>query len=385
MVGTRGAFAFVQHGPFSGVNRRLAPALAVALRMRVTVVDVANRSRLGRGSILNGPPRNLVEVIRERGMGAAAHPHKALSERRSTAFMFESRSREAQTALAARDLRFVIQTQTMFDASMSDLPFFIFTDHTARANRHYSSGYGATRWSARWIELEGRTYRRADHIFTTSDFARRSLIEDYGCLESKVTTVGSAPLASFDGRGAIKVVEDGKSNDDRDTKTILFVGVDWERKGGPLLVKAFRELRRSGVNVRLRIVGCRPRIRCAGVEIIGPVGVEVVAAELQSADIFCLPSWAEPSAVAYLEAAQAGVPVVATRVGATPERVLHGRTGYLCDAGDCDELVEQLRCLLEDAETARRMSSAARTFATRFNWEVIAQNIAAGISTACAY
>jgi len=223
--------------------------------------------------------------------------------------------------------------------------------------------------------MEADAYQRADRVFTTSEFARKSLIEDYGCPPQRVTAVGWAPNLAADDEGGV-----GARGHKSKERSVLFVGIDWERKGGPLLVEAFRRLRRTDKNVELRIVGCHPRLRGDGIRVLGRLSPAAVRAEYERASVFCMPSWVEPSAAAYLEAAACGLPVVATRVGATPECVQHGQTGYLCDAGNVECLTESLGDLLDRPDEAQRMGAEGRRIAAQLTWESVAEKIALGIS-----
>jgi glycosyltransferase involved in cell wall biosynthesis len=366
-------YAFVQQGPFSHVNSHLSRELAPLLG-NPFVVDVADHRRLGPGVLLNGPPDNLAALLRERGVGAVLHPLQCLRERTITERMFSWRSDRARSALTHGIWQFILQTQTMFDASMDGVPFFVYTDHTVLANARYPGGYPTPAWSAGWVVKERAAYRRADHIFVASEFTRSSLIEDYDCHPARISVVGSAPnvLPSVEGLERLEPRASG-------VPTILFVGIDWQRKGGPVLLKALRQLRTTHPDVVLRVVGCNPRVSQPGVQIVGRLPRAGVLEELRKADIFCMPSWVEPAAVVYLEAAACGLPVVATRVGATPERVLDGQTGYLCPPGDSECLAQRLRQLLDHPEESREMGARGIQAVRELTWPAIAAQISSEI------
>jgi N-acetyl-alpha-D-glucosaminyl L-malate synthase BshA len=81
---------------------------------------------------------------------------------------------------------------------------------------------------------------------------------------------------------------------------------------------------------------------------------------LQASDLFLLPSETESFGLAALEAMSCGVPVIATNVHGIPEVVEHGRTGFLSDVGDVDEMAKHALELLRDDELYSRFSHAAR-------------------------
>ncbi len=81
---------------------------------------------------------------------------------------------------------------------------------------------------------------------------------------------------------------------------------------------------------------------------------------LQAMDVFALTSRSEGMPVAILEAAAAGVPVLASRVGGVPEIIEHQRTGLLFEANDSSALTAGLIALLDDPALAGRLAQAAR-------------------------
>jgi glycosyltransferase involved in cell wall biosynthesis len=81
---------------------------------------------------------------------------------------------------------------------------------------------------------------------------------------------------------------------------------------------------------------------------------------LPNLDVFVQPSFTEGLPVAVLEASAAGLPVVATAVGGTPEVVADEITGFLVPAGRPDALAETVGKLLEDAALRQRLGGQGR-------------------------
>lgn len=258
---------------------------------------------------------------------------------------------------------FVFQTQSLFDARREGCRHFVYTDHTYLANLRYPEPKPLMSVARAWREMEQELYRRADCVFVSSRFAEGSVRHDYDAANVECVFSGSnVPSA----RAAT-----------RSGRTILFVGVDWERKGGPELLAAFREVRRRIPEAQLWIAGCDPGVSEEGVTTFGRVSGERVADLYAEADVFCLPSRMDPSASVLAEAAAAGLPVVATPVGGNLERVEDGTTGYLLDAG---RLADALTQLLRDPDLRKRMGEAGRRMALkRFTWDAVCDRMAARI------
>jgi glycosyltransferase involved in cell wall biosynthesis len=148
---------------------------------------------------------------------------------------------------------------------------------------------------------------------------------------------------------------------------VAYTGRLVEEKGVHVLLDAARELP-PGVRVRMtgsgRLAGAlaaRVRAENLPVDLLGPATPAQVAVELRRATVAVLPAlWWENCPMAVLEAAAAGLPVVATAMGGIPELVEDGRTGLLVPPADSVTLARALTAVVSDPEEARRMGQAGR-------------------------
>lgn len=154
-----------------------------------------------------------------------------------------------------------------------------------------------------------------------------------------------------------------------DEAVVLVPAVIRPGKGHELLLEAVPALRRRVPGVRILLAGGGGRAaaleaRARRMELGDAVRFlghrEDVPRLLRACDVVALPSRAEALPTALIEAAAAGRPAVATRVGGTPEVVEHGETGLLVEPGDAGALASALAGLLEDVDRARRYGRAAR-------------------------
>ncbi len=146
---------------------------------------------------------------------------------------------------------------------------------------------------------------------------------------------------------------------------ILFVGtrdpaLD-DRKGLPTLLAAFEQVRRRHSEALLVIAGAAASNRPTDPDRIevGIIGEAEKASLYRSVDLLVLPSEVENMPNTVLEAMAAGIPVVATRVGAIPEMITHGDTGFLIEVGDVSALAAHVSTLVADPERRRRMGRRA--------------------------
>jgi len=144
----------------------------------------------------------------------------------------------------------------------------------------------------------------------------------------------------------------------------------------PQLVEAFAKVRMRNPRATLTIVGCSPQVSGSGVTVVGPVPQREVPKYLADACCFCMVSRREPFGIVYIEAMLAGLPIIASDLGATPDFVINGVTGFRVKLDDTDELATRLDELLSDPDKCRRMGEQARMLAqTQYTWEKTQQKM----------
>ncbi|HEX8075383.1 MAG TPA: flippase-like domain-containing protein [Thermoleophilaceae bacterium] len=163
-----------------------------------------------------------------------------------------------------------------------------------------------------------------------------------------------------------------------DELRLLFVGRAEERKGLPILLRAFEALRGAGVSARLTVAGATPEevepylLDPDGVEVLGRVSEADKWRLLHGADAVCAPSLGgESFGMVLTEAFAAGTPVVCSDIAGYREVVRQGVDGLLVPAGDPVRLGEALHELAVDPDGRARMAAAARQGAERFAWPTV--------------
>jgi len=162
---------------------------------------------------------------------------------------------------------------------------------------------------------------------------------------------------------------------------IAFVGQVVERKGLPILLRAFEALR-DHVPARLTLVGptaedIRPlMLDPRGVEALGKVDDAEKARVLERADVLCAPSLGgESFGMVLTEAFAHGTPVVASDIAGYRDVVNDGVDGVLVRRGDPAAFAAALRDLALDPERRRRLGAAAREHASRYAWPHVAAEV----------
>jgi alpha-maltose-1-phosphate synthase len=347
---------YVCFGPQSGVIN----SLSKELRERhhdVTIADVSAHFK---------PPRLSGSTLRMIGAALWNFRRRWLQDYFHTLTAFDAMSRQAQRLIAAVKPDIVLQSGCLFGLSAPSVPYVLYEDHTRKISEAYAPWPGLptpTPLSPAWMARERSVYHHADRILVMSDFARSSLINDYGVNESKIKVVGAGPV--------LPVILDLHERGDNGL-TVLFVGRNLQRKGGYVLLKAMDRVRQVLPHAHLLVVGVNgPSDK--HVTYTGWVPSAEIATFYRRATVFVLPSFREPFGLVFLEAMAHGLPCVGTNIEAIPEIIADGETGFIVPPGDDEMLAERLILLLKNPELRRRMGSAGRARQERqFTWQNVA-------------
>jgi len=267
------------------------------------------------------------------------------------------------------ELDAIVQIHSECDLDGS-IPFATFDDLTI----HQALRHGYREWTAlsapeqrRRVAQQGTVYQHAHACCVTSSWVRDSVVRDYRVPPGRVHVVG---------QGCEQVAT--TPTRDWSAPRFLFVGVEWERKNGDAVVRAFSRLRSSHPGAELHLVGGHPRVATTGVFGHGrlrlgcPAERERVLELFRRSTCFVMPSWVEPSAIAYLEAASFGLPSIATTVGGSSDLV--GEGGILVRPGD-DEALMAAMDRLSDPQCARALGAIGRARSELFTWPRVAARI----------
>ncbi len=176
----------------------------------------------------------------------------------------------------------------------------------------------------------------------------------------------------------VRLPEVAAPQQDNGTVRIVTLGRLGQRKGSFDLIRAVAALP-EGVRDRVTVTMCgdgdvdeaRAAVRSEGLEkvitVAGWTSPQECADILSRAQIFALPSYSEGLPMALLEAMSHGLAPVCTPVGSIGEAITDGVDGVLVRPGDVPALTEALRNLVEDGDSRRRISAAARVKAAEFD------------------
>jgi glycosyltransferase involved in cell wall biosynthesis len=201
-------------------------------------------------------------------------------------------------------------------------------------------------------------YHDASYLLAWSDLVRQSLVEDYGVPPEKVDVVPPG----IDLKQWVS-----SSHENIDTKDglqpirILFVGGEFKRKGGDLLLRIaqrnefrnceFHFVTKSFEGVRGENVFVYPDIKPNSVQLLDLY---------RKADIFALPTRADFSPQAVCEAFGFRLPVVTTNVGGLSEIVTDGENGFLTAPDDEEAFAKKIFILVQSSEMRKNFGGNGR-------------------------
>jgi glycosyltransferase involved in cell wall biosynthesis len=221
---------------------------------------------------------------------------------------------------------------------------------------HYDHSPGGARVEALKYRVNRSSIHRAAHVVTWSEWARRGVIQGYGVAPERVSVIPPGVTPSLWTRP-------GRPADDGPVR-ILFVGGDLRRKGGNVLLEAFRALRVTAEPeaVELHLVTRTPLEPEPGVHVhkdLEPNSAALIAL-YHRAHVFCLPTRGDCLPMVLSEAGAAGLPAVSTAVAGIPEIVRDGETGLVVPVDDVAALTAALHRLVDDAPLRQRLGVNAR-------------------------
>ena len=242
----------------------------------------------------------------------------------------------------------------------------------------------------RWVKY-------CERVIANSSYTA-SLAKDKGASDASVSVI--APGVWPEWFQADNVADASKRRFGlEERRIILFVGRLAKRKGVKQFIQdALGQIVMKIPNVCLVIVGDNPTESLTQREdTIGEIEAVIEATRLQNhvrllgghltmtkiglyqaCSVVVLPALnsqndVEGFGIVLMEAAAAGKPVVATRVGGIPDAVEDGKTGFLIEPGDYERLSDAIILLLADGSIERTMGEAARRRAvSKFSWQKIA-------------
>lgn len=231
----------------------------------------------------------------------------------------------------------------------------------------------------RALDYEKSLYADIDYIFPMSKWLADSFIRDFEVKPGKIMPAGAGINLPY--------VKEVKNKNYSEPK-ILFIGKNFERKGGKQLLEAFTIVKKEIRHVTLTIIGTDLNSAPEGVRCLGHVskytaeGMSLLLDEYAKASIFVMPSLYEPFGIVFAEAMAHKLPCIGTNICAMPEIIDNGTNGYTVPPGDSMSLAKRIISLLKEPQMCREMGENAHAkYLDHYTWDIVANKITERINS----
>lgn len=294
-------------------------------------------------------------------------------------FLANSYAKAASQWLAGRSFDVIVAPDGVADLAFleTDIPVVLIGDATYRLLTGYYPRYlNLLERSVYEINtIQALALKKASSVIYSSTWAARSAVEDYGADPAKVHVIPfGANLDEIPPREVVLAKKlSGRCR-------LLFLAVEWERKGGDIAFETLLKLEELGIAAELVVCGCTPpkafaHERMKVIPFLDKNDKKQYR-ELEhlfmSSDFLLVPTRGECYGLVFCEASAFGLPVITTDTGGVPAVVRNGENGFLLpyDAQGA-AYAEVIAGVYGDSERYSELVRAGRTaFENRLNWDV---------------
>ena len=284
-----------------------------------------------------------------------------------------------KAVVASCDVLFAPFSSECLYRLQTDKPIVYLTDATFRIMVDYYFMNLSKRSVRQGNMIEKHALDLAAEVVVSSDWAAKSVTFDYGKEPAKVHVLEFG--ANIDEKDIVPA--DFRYNGHLD---LLFLGVDWIRKGGQIAVEACEWLNDNGIPTTLHVVGVtnppREILGFSYVDYVGflnkniPEEYQRLVSLIRKCHCMLLPTLAECSAIAFCESSANGLPVFSHLTGGVGNYVCDGVNGYLLPLGSTGEdFGMKIKECLQSGELERMSGTAKNLYRRKLNWNVWAEKI----------
>ncbi len=232
-------------------------------------------------------------------------------------------------------------------------------------------------------KIEQKALDNCSKILTSSIASSEVILKDYNVSQNKISIIplganlDEIPLES-------KILSNIKSKSMKICK-ILFVGVDWERKGTNIVIQTVKALHESNFPIELHLVGLKkipihlPEyiINHGYISKMDPLGFSKITKLYLESHFLFVPSLGEAYGLVFSEASAFGLPSISHSVGGIPTIIKNGENGQLFRIGTSpEEFADYIKKIFNNEKEYKRLAIKSYSrFKDELNWTVNGQRI----------
>jgi glycosyltransferase involved in cell wall biosynthesis len=291
-------------------------------------------------------------------------------------FLSACYAREIERRMGRRHFDAILSLETFIISKLNrpePVTFWVDAVWDTMVDYYYCNVPSALDTKAR--QQEQLAMANAVHAVYSSDWAAGAVRAKYKIDKEKLAVIPFG--ANLEINHNRSDVESALASRRRDSCTLLFLGVDWQRKGGAIAVETTRLLNRQGLKTRLIVAGCKvPGEKPEFVTEHGfiskrtPQGQAHLAELLRSSNFLILPTRAECAGIVFSEASAFGLPIVTTDTGGIPTYVRQGVNGIrLPLSASAETYAQNIYRLFHDRAAYEAMALAGwEEYTQKLNW-----------------
>jgi len=278
-----------------------------------------------------------------------------------------------------------ISSQHLVYAKELGLPVFMISDAPWIAYKEAYKNYEELPLLAnKYAKQEAAVAKKISGVIYPTPWACKEAKNRFGITQNKIKLIpfGANSFCQDSDEQVIHRINQRKL----ETLNFLFIGKDWERKGGPLALDIIKKINESGIKAILHIVGCNPIVATESIKQVQMHGYlspsnhdDRIKMEnaFKHADFFLVPSHAECFGLVFAEAQSYGLPCISLTSHGIPGVVEHKKTGLLYESSvSVKFMTEEIIELLKSRTDYINMATAARMkFKNELNWDYFGRRI----------
>lgn len=240
--------------------------------------------------------------------------------------------------------------------------------------------------------IEKNALENSSLVIYSSDWAAKSAVLDYSLSKEKVKVVSFGANINYE--VSKNKINKNIQNRSREVCKLIFIGVDWKRKGGNIACEIAEVLNLKGLKTEITIIGCIHSKEKAHLDFIKAYpfinkntqeGENKFIDLISNSHFLLLPTTADATPHVINEANYLGVPCLSTYVGGLPSMITNDKNGHLFECNsDVSEFSDYIKKMMDNYECYLKLAySSSREYGRRLNWEVAGKKVKGLIQEYC--